>query len=125
VELGLRVSAGFSRANNVIADLHRGDGKRFVAHADDRLTAFLELERITHELALSALLVMTVIEISLHKWGWRVFECPGVEPVFPQKDQAIDHAQCRVCFRFGEIRILDSNGAVERVIPFDQTERRL
>ena len=27
-----------------IADAHRGDGKRFVVHADDKLTAFLELE---------------------------------------------------------------------------------
>jgi hypothetical protein len=27
-----------------IADAHRGDGKRFVVHADDTLTAFLELE---------------------------------------------------------------------------------
>jgi len=30
---------------------------------DEMLTAFLELERITHELAVSVLLVMTVIEI--------------------------------------------------------------
>ena len=28
-----------------IADAHRDDGKRFVVHADDKLTAFLELER--------------------------------------------------------------------------------
>ena len=27
-----------------IADAHRGDGKRFVVHADENLTAFLELE---------------------------------------------------------------------------------
>jgi hypothetical protein len=39
-----------------IADAHRGDGKRFVVRADEKLTAFLELERITHQLALSALL---------------------------------------------------------------------
>ena len=38
-----------------IADAHRDDGKRFVARSDEMLTAFLELERITHELALSAL----------------------------------------------------------------------
>jgi hypothetical protein len=38
-----------------VADAHR-DRKRFVAQADEKLTAFLELERITHELALSALL---------------------------------------------------------------------
>jgi hypothetical protein len=39
-----------------MADAHRDDGKRFVVRADDKLTAFLELERITHELAISALL---------------------------------------------------------------------
>jgi hypothetical protein len=27
-----------------IADAHRDDGKHFVAHADEKLTAFLELE---------------------------------------------------------------------------------
>ena len=27
-----------------IVDAHRGDGKRFVVHADEILTAFLELE---------------------------------------------------------------------------------
>jgi hypothetical protein len=39
-----------------VADAHRDDGKRYVVHADEMLTAFLELERITHELAVSALL---------------------------------------------------------------------
>jgi hypothetical protein len=28
-----------------IADAHRGDGQRFVVHAGEKLTAFLELER--------------------------------------------------------------------------------
>jgi hypothetical protein len=27
-----------------IADAHRGDGKRFVVHADEKLTAFIELQ---------------------------------------------------------------------------------
>jgi hypothetical protein len=27
-----------------IADAHRGDGKRFVVHADEKVAAFLELE---------------------------------------------------------------------------------
>jgi hypothetical protein len=26
---------------------------------------------------------MTLIEIRPHRWGWKVFEAPGVEPVFP------------------------------------------
>jgi hypothetical protein len=30
-----------------IADAHRDDGKRFVVHAEEKLTAFVELERVT------------------------------------------------------------------------------
>ena len=32
-----------------IADAHRDNGKRFVVHAGEKLTAFLELERATSE----------------------------------------------------------------------------
>jgi hypothetical protein len=39
-----------------IVDAHRDNGKRFVVRSDKMLSAFLELERITHELAVSALL---------------------------------------------------------------------
>jgi hypothetical protein len=50
------VSAIDSKGRTIwIADAHRDDGKRFVVHADEKLTAFLELERITHEVAVSAL----------------------------------------------------------------------
>ena len=66
---------------------------------------------------------MTVIEIRPHRWGWKAFESPGVEPVFPKKNQAIDYAQNRAYFRSGEIRILNSNGKVERTIPFNETEQ--
>jgi hypothetical protein len=38
---------------------------------------------------------MTLIEIRPHRWGWRVFEAPGVEPVFPEKRQAISYAEGR------------------------------
>ena len=68
---------------------------------------------------------MTVIEVKPRKWGWCVFESPGVEPVFLDKDQAIGYAETRVCFRVGEIRILDSAGKVERTIPFNETERKM
>jgi hypothetical protein len=68
---------------------------------------------------------MTVIEIRPHRWGWKTFEAPGVEPVFPKKDQAIDYAQNRACFRSGEIHILDSSGAVERTIRFTEADRKL
>jgi len=33
--------------------------------------------------------------------------------------------QSRACFRSGEIRVLDSTGNVERIIPFDETNRNL
>jgi len=33
-----------------IAGTHRNDGKRFVARADDKLTAFLELEPVISDL---------------------------------------------------------------------------
>jgi hypothetical protein len=32
-----------------IVDAHRGDGKRYVVHAEEKLTAFLELESVTRE----------------------------------------------------------------------------
>jgi hypothetical protein len=32
-----------------VAHVHRGDGQRFVVHADEKLTVFLELERVTRE----------------------------------------------------------------------------
>jgi len=68
---------------------------------------------------------MTLIEIRPHRRGWKVFEAPGVEPVFPEKRQAIDYAETRACFRRGEIRVLDSTGKLERTIPFDEANRKL
>jgi hypothetical protein len=32
-----------------VADAHRDNGKRFIVTADEKLTAFLELERVTRE----------------------------------------------------------------------------
>jgi hypothetical protein len=57
--------------------------------------------------------------------GWKVFESPDVEPVFPDKEQAISYAENRASFRSGETRILDASSSVERVIPFDDTNRKL
>ena len=39
-----------------IVDAHRDDGRRFVVRADEKLTAFLELERAIHEFAVSLIL---------------------------------------------------------------------
>jgi len=44
VELGLRVSRGFSRGAIFVADAHRSDGQRFIVRADEKLTAFAELD---------------------------------------------------------------------------------
>ena len=68
---------------------------------------------------------MILIEIRPHRSGWKGFESPGVEPVFRKKDQAIDYAQNRVCFRPGEIRVLDSTGKLERTIAFSEADRKL
>jgi hypothetical protein len=68
---------------------------------------------------------MTVIEVKPHRWSWRVFEAPGVEPVFLEKRQAIDYAETRACFRCGEIRVLDASGKLERMIAFNETDRKL
>jgi len=68
---------------------------------------------------------MTLIEIKPHRWSWKVFEAPGVEPVFLDQEQAIDYAKNCACFRSGEIRILDSTGNVERTIHFSEADRRL
>ena len=39
------VSAVDSQGRTIwIVDAHRGDGKRYVVHADEKLTAFLELD---------------------------------------------------------------------------------
>jgi hypothetical protein len=68
---------------------------------------------------------MTVIEVRPHRWGWKVFEAPGVEPVSPEKQHAIDYAETRACFRSGKIRVLDASGNLERTIAFDEADRSL
>ena len=68
---------------------------------------------------------MTLIEIRPHRWGWKAFEAPSVEPVFAKKDQAIDYAQNRACFRSGEIRVFDPSGKLERTIAFSEADRKL
>ena len=37
---------------------------------------------------------MTLIEIRPHRWDWKVFEAPGVQPMFLSQQQAIDYATC-------------------------------
>jgi hypothetical protein len=55
------VSAFDSEGRTIwIADAHRDDGKRFVVHAEELLTAFLELERATRRFNSQALLLEPV-----------------------------------------------------------------
>jgi len=42
--LGWVLAVDCNRRTIWIADAHRGDGKRFVVRADEKLTAFVELE---------------------------------------------------------------------------------
>ena len=70
-------------------------------------------------------MIATVLEIRPHRWGWKVFEAPGVEPVFPRKDQAMNYAESRASFRSGEIRIRDLSGNVERAIEFTEADRKM
>ena len=95
-----------------IADAHDGDGKRFVARADEKLTAFLELESVIRSRRKPS---MKIIEVKPFRSGWKVFEAPGVEPVFVGSDsrrQAIAYAKTRQGFGQGEIRVLNSAGDI-------------
>jgi hypothetical protein len=56
LDVGLCLSLGFYRANDLDCCANFDDGRRFVIRSDEKLTTFLELERITHEIAVSAAL---------------------------------------------------------------------
>jgi hypothetical protein len=68
---------------------------------------------------------MTIIEIRAFRNAWQVYESVGVQPVFLNQEDAISYAEGRACFRCGEIRIVDPGGAVKRIIPFNEADRRL
>jgi hypothetical protein len=60
------VSAVDSEGQTIwIADAHCGDGKRFIVHADEKLTAFLELESAIHKCE-----KWRIIAKNLSKAGW-------------------------------------------------------
>jgi hypothetical protein len=41
---------------------------------------------------------MTVIEIKPNRWGWKAFEAPGVEPVFPREKSGQDKRGVNLIF---------------------------
>ena len=67
----------------------------------------------------------TIIDIKPHRGGWKVFEAPGVEPVYREQQHALDYAEIRARMRKGEIRVLDAAGNVTKAIPFDDSARKL
>jgi hypothetical protein len=50
-------------------------------------------------------IAMTVIEIRPYRNGWKVFEAPGVEPVFLEKEQAINYAENRASLMLASRRL--------------------
>jgi len=50
------------------------------------------------------------VNFHIRSWGRRVFEAPGVEPVFLEKRQAIDYAETRAC---AKSRRRDARGAID------------
>ena len=64
----------------------------------------------------------TIIEIRPCRGGWQCFEAPGVQPYWAGEDakqSAIDYARARAKFGRGEIRVLNPDGTVESIVPFD------
>ena len=70
----------------------------------------------------------TVIEIRPFKGGWQCYEGPGVGPYWigeSAKDGAIDYAKARAKFGRGEIRLLNPDGSIECIIPFEESGNKL
>ena len=63
------ISAFSKQESSEIADARRGDGKRYVVRADEKLTAFLELEGVTRTLARGPKLKLVVGTFSRHNLG--------------------------------------------------------
>ena len=48
--LRVRLAGPIARKRTIfLVDALRGDGKRFIVRAEEKLTAFLQLERVTHD----------------------------------------------------------------------------
>jgi hypothetical protein len=71
---------------------------------------------------------LTVIEIRPYRGGWQCFEGPGVGPYWTgktAKEDAIGYAKARAKFGRGEIRVLNPDGSIERIIPFGEDGNKL
>jgi hypothetical protein len=54
-----------------VADVHRSDGKRFVVHADEKLTAFPELQSVIEKVSAQLELTKSTPQIALRE-QWAV-----------------------------------------------------
>ena len=64
----------------------------------------------------------TIIEIRPYRGGWQCYEGPGVQPYWTgdtAKEDAIGYAKARAKFGRGEIRVLNNDNSIERVISFE------
>jgi hypothetical protein len=52
-----------------IVDVHRDEGKRFVAHSDEKLSAFLQLERVTRK---SCDAILAPLSVNVRGYQWRL-----------------------------------------------------
>jgi hypothetical protein len=69
--------------------------------------------------------VRTIIEVRSNGRRWKVFEAPGVEPIFDTMKESIQYAKTRASFRAGEIRVYDAARALIGTITFDETKKTL
>jgi len=66
---------------------------------------------------------VSVSRFGPYRGGWQCYEGPGVGPYWigdNAKQSATDYAEERAKFGRGEIRVLNPDGSIERVIAFNQ-----
>ena len=64
---------------------------------------------------------VAIIEIRPYRGGWQCYEGPGVQPYWTgetAKEDLIGYATARAKFGRGEIRVLNNDNSIERVISF-------
>jgi hypothetical protein len=68
--------------------------------------------------------IVQIIEIRPFRGGSQCFEAPGVEP-FRTGAKAKEDAKGHAKFGRGEIRVLNPDGSIERIILFDESGNKL
>jgi hypothetical protein len=70
LELGAVSQRSSNRQTIFVADAHRGDSQRSVAHANDKLTAFLELEAVIRQRVKDWEIIADNPSKAGWRWGW-------------------------------------------------------